>query len=268
MNIDFRKLVLELSDESFEQLKEYCSPYTWSFFVKQDEVTRLMQLEKIGDYLRPFEASAKLRDADLAKKYVDVLLQYIDNRTVPAKKGETPCKAEKYFKRAKALQQKVSQCDDSDMLITILEDFSKIFLCMYSECMINIEKQITTLDFHVSKLDFGALTEFFLKDTPALSRIEQKAPDQLKKVIPSKFLKGADEVKKGLNDMQKGLQDAHKGLGDQLKKMLKSEDTIVEPVHDLLEYLEDHDIYNEKNFTVLLLTVFYLRIKDYELGLC
>lgn len=267
MNIDFRKLILELSDDSFIRLKTLLDPYIWNYFVDIDEVTKEMELEKIGEYLKAFELSSKLRDNDFAKKYTDILHLYIDNRIVPAKKGEIPCKAEKYFGRAKEIQKNITTCESSDVLLTYLEDYTKIFLCLYRECIKDIETQITDLEFHVTDIDFKNLIAFYMKDTPSQWKIEQKAPEQLRKVIPTRFLKGADGVKKGINDMQKGIQDAHKDFGDQLKKMMKKEDTIIEPVHDFIEYVEGKDIYSEKAFSSILLTIFFLRIKDYEMGL-
>ena len=267
MNINFRKIVTELSDESFEQLKVYLQPYAWNYFVKNDEVTKLMELEKIGEYLKSFETVTKFRDGELAAKYAGMLIQYVDNRILPSKRGETANKAEKYFRRAKQLQASIPECEDSNRLVTILEDFTKVFLCLYDECIKDVEKQITNISFHVSGIDFDKLIEFYRKDVPAQSKLEQKAPDQLKRVIGTKFLRGADEVKKGFGDMQKGFQDAQKEFGDQIKKMVKKTDQTIEPVHDFLEYLDDRNIYTEKDFTIILLTIFYLRIKDYELGM-
>ena len=266
MNIDFKKAVFELSDESFEMLKDLLEPYLWNYFLKKEEITKAIELEKIGEYLKAFEAQKKTRDGDLAYLYASTLLPYVENRISTAKKGNSPCKAERFLERARKLQVQLKTHEEDIDLIGLLEDFTKIFVCLYAECIKDINNKVISINFHAATINIDEMISFFLNDTPALKKLGEDTPEQLKGFIPKGFFKGANDVMKGINDMQKGLQDAQKGIGDSVKKMMRKPDDIAEPVHDFIEYLDENSIYTDKVFSAIILSIFYLRVRDYELG--
>ena len=265
--IDFKQLVFDYSDESFTALKDSLDFYFWSYYISRDEMTKPVFLEKIGEYLRYYELQTKLRDNDLAYSYSSFLLPFLENRIVTAKPGNAiQNKAEKYYNRLKTINDQIKSAEDKSIMLEKLEDFTKVFLCLYSN-YIKSKKPVSTVDFHVSYIDIENLIEDLTKDRPEGKKLEDIAPDAAKMFIPTNIFRSVDDIKKGLSDVQRGIQDAQRGISDEIKKRIIKEDTLFEPVHDYIEFCQKHEIYTIESFVIIMLKLMYYRIKDFEQGL-
>lgn len=264
--IDFKTCVLELSDESFGQVKTLLEPYCWNYFLESDEITRGILLEKLGEYLCAFEMNAKKRDNDLAFCYTSFLLPYLENRVVE-NKGGVKNTAQRYLERIRKINDQIITVDSTGKQLSLLEDYTKIFVCLYSEIMKSGGKRIQNVQFHLSGSDIIGILDELSTDHPVDKPLEEATPDALKMFIPVNVLKQADNLRKGINDVQRSVQDAQKGLADEIKNRVTKQDLVVEPVHDFVEKRLKENIYTVIDYVKILLVILYYRVKDYEQGL-
>lgn len=265
--IDFKKLIIELSDESFIQFRDQTEPYVWSYFLEKEEITKPVLLEKIGEYLKNYEIQSGKRDNDLAFAFSSYLIPYVENRVIETKKGEgVPNTAERYLKRLRLLNKQILSVDSKEKLTVCLEDFVKVFICLYAEYIGNDNKPIRSVEFHISKVKIDEVIDYLADDIPTDKSLEELTPEAARKIIPANLLKGADDLRKGFADMSKGLQDVQKGLSGEIKKMFKKDDTVYEPVHDFIEKCERENLYTSPDFVSIMLRLLYLRVRDYEQG--
>ena len=77
--INFPKIVSEMSDGSFAQFKEDSEDYLRYYFCESKVASKELVSEKIGNYLERLEEKTKLRDNYLAETYSSILLKYLQN---------------------------------------------------------------------------------------------------------------------------------------------------------------------------------------------
>ena len=249
--IDFKTLILELSEDSFERVKYRISPRLNFYYIDSENADRYMLLEKLGDYLRTFELKTGKRDNDLAIIYTTELMKYIDYRI----KEDT--RADRYYNKAKEIIQTIRE-KLSDNLLQNLEDFTKIFLCLYSEYVKDPEKNVEKISFYVRDIDIDAVLQYLEIDSPKMTPAKDIAPGFMRGFIPKEVFKGVDDTRKAMAQLD---------LGINFPQQKKRPDLIFEPIHDVIEEEEQFDKYSYKIFAVILLVILYRRIWDFESGL-
>ena len=252
--IKFEKLIYELSDVSFSELKEWVDDYLSFYFIDDPtRITRDMFLEKLGGYLKQFEASNfRVTDKKFCEIYCDELDSLIKDRTVPSSK------AEEFYAKAQKLMNVLGSCED-DSFYSNLEDFTKIFLTIYNKFIENREK-VTKIDFLISTIDYDVLTGTFLEDKPEMNKDVKRLLNKAEQMTPK-------AVKRAVN----GAQDVINYLQKKVSKLaIRSENKKkkdFEPIYSVLQEEKDGHFFTRRVFAYIVMTIIYLRLKDFEEGL-
>lgn len=258
LQIDYKKLIYELSDESFNELKEYVGAYFPLYFVDDSEMTKPMILEKLGDYLRGFQNAKNWKDSQLPKKYCELLLKYLNYRFNDKKDDESF--PQQLFLKAEKIKGRIDAIEDEDELLINLMDFSKIFLVLYNSFMNKKKgkKSKSELSFTVRNISFNDLTDFFSEDkpeiNPAINQIADMAAGLLNKLVPEKAANVAEDVIEKIEKIR-------------IPFMEKTKEEINEPIYYYVDLMKSNNHYNEKTFATILLAIMYIANKEYEVSL-
>ena len=248
-NIAVNKILNSLSEESFTKFKGFTEKYFSYYFNNSDRASREVVLEKYGEYLRLFEMRIKVRDEDFANIYTNYLTKYVDNRI-----SDNNSRVNEYYARLKEINTYKDKSEDD------LNDFTRIFLGLYSKC--NEEKDIEDIDLDITNIECIKEIEKLQTDKPTMKSLEdEKAFNK----IPKKVLKRADDVRRVAVDLNKGIQDLGNDLGKALIRK-KKEDNPTEIIHDHIERAKETDIHSKENFTYILMYLLYLQAVDFEKG--
>ena len=246
--IRFDILINELTNDSFERVKYRINRYLSYYFVNGEDADRKMVLEKIGSFLEHLEQYYSVRDNDLASIYANRLFRYINYRV------DEKSRAGAFFQREKRIKDEIRSCDTSELLEK-LEDFTKIFICLYSSFMDNRSSSVSDVDFYVSGCDIDGIIKYLEKDIPELSPAEKKRKELLN-IIPKEIRMAADGAVRAVTDsLDPSRNQTKTGTGT---------DNIYEPIHDVIETNEVRKTYTEENFCFILLMIIYRRILDFE----
>lgn len=241
--IDFKKIILELSNDSFEKLKEKLKDVLNYFYISQEEISKSLLLEKIGDYQFHFEMkNSKVRDNDFSKVYVDELYSLLKGRVLSYKDKE-------YFNKLTEIKDNINKYKD-DQLIEKLEDFTKVFVCLYDRYINKAQNEDFYLN--VRTIDLESFVEYFSNDKPESNAVVKKVEN----IIESQ------EVLNQAADNIKSLQ----GNINKFREKFAKKDTSDEPIHDVVEKIKSENIYNSRTFSYILLLIFYYRALDFEEG--
>ena len=252
--IEFDKLIYELSDTSFCELKERVDDYLSFYFIDDSElVTKDMFLEKLGDYLKQFEVNNfRVTDKKFSEIYYDELASLIKDRTAPSGK------ANEFYSKFQKLLNAREACENNTFYSN-LEDFTKIFLTIYSKFIENREK-VQKIDFLVSEIDYDKLTESFLEDKPEINKDVKRLLNKAEQMTPK-------AVKRAMNEAQ----DVFGNLQNKVSKLAiraenkKKKD--FERIYSVLQEEKDGHYFTKRIFAYILMTIVYLRLKDFEEGL-
>ena len=247
--IDIYRIINELPDELIEKLSRDARPYLTFYYVDDEKISREMLIEKIGQYLELFERKNNLRDNSLAGKFVSELFPYLYYRI------ENASRAISYYSRVQNIKKEIESCDDVQKTNKLLEDFSKIFLCLYDQFLKNDCKPVIDFDFFIEAIDFQHLSEYLKTDTP--QRI--KLPDIPLEPVKIVF-KGTDQPS---DEAQKLKEDTDK---KPVRLFGKKKDIPTEPIRERIEYADKSGIYSLKNYAILILTVYYYSLYAFETG--
>ena len=263
--INFPKIVSEMSDGSFAQFKEDSEDYLRYYFCESKEASKELVSEKIGNYLERLEEKAKLRDNYLAETYSSILLKYLQNRVTESndQKGK---RVQNYYRKLKSLNDSIKAEKDEGVLITELEDFTKIFLCLYEAYRKAGKKTVADFQLNVESItNIKELIDFFFEDAPDVS-IQNQAPGFVKNIVPKDVLAKVDDFFEKSKELQDDVVNAAASI--QLPKINreKKKKNVYEPVHDVLEYYNANDLFNRKRFAGLLMLLMFYRLKDYEVS--
>lgn len=251
--IDFRYIIGDLSKSSFNKLVIETDDYYNRFFYGQDEFTSEMYAEKIGEYLLRLEEKINCRDGDFAEIYMDTLFPVLRSQIVP------DSKAGKYLNRIKELYGEIKFSEED--VTPHLELYSKIFLSIYT-AYLKTNKPVSEFAFSIKDTDIDDICSSVLG-----AKIKKKIKLPFGKsvsninIIPEQLQKATDEAAKGID----GAARAAGNLFDRLRRE-NSDENKIEPVHDNLEKTDPVDVLTKKQFSVLLLRMFYYRLADFELG--
>lgn len=242
----FKRIVEELSEESFARFKEYSSDYLSYYFDKNSDASKEVVLQSFGGYLAGVIGKNSIKDDDLFPKYFSFLIDYLDNRI-----DGTNEKVTKYYARAKKLVNE--ELKD----INQLEDFTRIFLMLYS---MEKDERIASMNEDVSSINCKDLIEKLKKDNPTNNLLE-KTDNKLLQFVPEKVRKKADDLIDKVDDKQHEKQlrrEKKKEYNFRLKKLEEGS------IYELIERNKARDVYSLKNYACLVLYLIYLRIYDYE----
>ncbi len=247
--IDICGIINGLSDESLEKLSRDLRPFLTFYYADPECVSREMLMEKIGQYLEILERKTNLRDHDLAGKYVSELFPYVLYRI------SNDSRATAYYLRMQKIKNEINSCDDEQVNIS-LEDFSKLFLCLYDQYLKNEGKPVENFNFYVESVNFHNLLDYLKNDTPQRIKLPEIPLQPVKKAIPQGIVKGLGQVAAKVPDVE--------GVLTRLPG--KKKDMIFEPIHDRIEDADEFNTYSVKNYSYLMLTIYYYSLYDFENG--
>lgn len=226
--IDFKALIESFGEEAYELAKHELAPFLQFYYCGAENTSRDMFLEKLCEYINRVGQSEKLTDDTLARDYVDELFPLIDSHI------EKGSQAEKYFERAKSIQKRLK--DNADVSPeAMLEDFSKIFLCMVSSKVKKPKKKLAEISFHIADVDFPAVIEAAFGERRPIVDVE-RAKDFALRLLQKK----SEDAQ---NNAEESSEDAH-------------------PFSIIREF--DDKCYSKKSLARVLLTLFFLQLSDYE----
>lgn len=156
MNIrdELKSIILDLSNDDFRDLLISSNIIRFKF-LKDNEITKEIYLEKLDDVLNIFELANRVDDNKLTIQYMDTLLSLVKNKT----KKKT--RADLYFNKMELIKVKYKKQKEFD--IEDLKDFTRIFLCIYTQTGYG-KITIENIDFKlISNEDFSRLNEVFVK---------------------------------------------------------------------------------------------------------
>ena len=214
MLIQFDEILESYSENGIHLFRKYLSDYIACFYVDINDVDRVNLLEKTCDYVMAFEFRNKKIDSSIPELYVGELLPVIDKVVKVPKKDEVPCQAYRYVERAHEISFRIKK-NESDNVIEDLEDFTKIFLCIYDHYLKNNREKVETIDFKMRGIGF----DYIRTDLVREKRF--------------KFLRRNNKL-------------------------------MDETIHNVLYINEKNNIYNTRNFAVMVLSLFYIRLNDLE----
>ena len=260
MVIKFPEIIQSLSDDSFTNLKNNTKYYIRYYFLNWENTSRDVFIEKLGEYLSHVETSNKVKDDKLANLYASSLFKYVDNRIYRSDDTGDP-RVIQYFNRLIQIGDTIKAGKDD--LLPLLEDYTKVFLCLYSQ-YVNHQKRINKIQFDLSKIDFEKVYGFLIKDEPETYKLEEKAPLGMDAFVPKEVLRKVDDAVDKVDDLRKGVQQFTNDLSKWHENNKRNKDYSEYPVYKVTDYYSNQSLYSAKNFSLLLLRIIYYRLKDIE----
>lgn len=247
--IDFKKIIYELSDESFLDLKKKTSPYITFYFANVDAAAKETYLEKLGEYFKCFEEkNTKYKDNDLPVIYVETLSSLMQNRT---KNGSV---AEKYYVKNLRLKDTVYAVKE-DALLQLLEDETKIFVCFY-DALVKYGCPVNEVYFLANEAEFDRIKERFIGDKPEASTDKKALLKKVDGLFSNQFKNIADNANEKRLENKKNIS----------RKMNNKKEDVKEPIHDVIEFEKESDIFTKRIAVLILLCIMYQRVIDFETG--
>lgn len=252
--IDFQKIINDYSEESFDRFLELTDHYIKYYFEKPENPSKELVTEKIGNYLEHFIADSKIRDDELAELYVNGSFAYLEQRI--DQKNE---RVGKYFKKLSAIQEDIMDAD-KEILIEKLEDYTKIFLCLYAERVKDFDNQISSINFHIDLINIVDLLKKFDEDAPKIKLLEDNI--SVKNLAARKAIKAVDKIHLGGANFANHAQQ----LAEKIAEMVPTKEINREslPVYYVKNSFGENDILTEKKFIEFCMILFYLRDVDLE----
>ena len=256
--INFPELIDSLSEKSFHELKANSSYFIRYYFLEESRVTKDIYLESLGDYLARVELQQKIKDDKLAYVYANTLFKYVDNRISVAKNAE---KVRQYFERLKSVKEAIK--DEENDVLPLLEDFTKLFLCLYSRFARNKQK-IVEVSFDLEKIDFEHVYNFLMQDEPDPVNLEANPPAGLDAIIPKEVIKQVDQALDMADDFRKNTQKFMDGVAAKGPGKKKKPDYSMYPIYQVVDYKQKTSLYSELSYSLFLLRILYYRLMDLE----
>lgn len=161
MNNKLVYAIYELSDSSFNEIKNSTSELISYVSHKIEDVNSCLFSEKIYDYIETFAVKNNLNINDLADTYTSCLLSELSIK--PSKRS----REELYLNKLKQLKKEIKQSKDFNF--SKLEDFTRVFVALFS--LESNDKKI--FDFTLSK-DYMNNTIEGLKNTKTYKNMFKK----------------------------------------------------------------------------------------------
>ena len=256
--IHFPELIGTLSETSFDQLKANSSNYIRCCFLEESKVTKDVYLEALGTYLSGVESALKIKDDKLAEIYANTLFKYVDNRISMAKNAE---KARRYFERLKSIRDAIRE--ETEDVLPLLEDFTKLFLCLYARFARNGQK-IVEIQLDLGKIDFESVYNCLLKDEPDPVNLEANPPAGLDAILPKEVIKQMDQALDLADDFRRNTQKFMDGVASKAPGLKKKPDYSMYPVYMASEFRKNPSLYTDKNYALFLLRILYYHMRDLE----
>mgnify|MGYP007070252275 CR=1 FL=1 len=214
MIIQFDEVLKDYSDNGLGLVKKHLAEYMSCFYMNLDEMGAENLLEKICDYVMVFESKNNKKDSSIPDIYTGELMPVMSKIVKAPKKDEIPCQAYRYLKRAEEITGRIKK-KSSNNLLEDLEDFTKIFLCIYDKYLKDKKEKVENIDFKVRGIGFEYIKTDMIKEKRF------------------KFLQPKN----------------------------KTED---ETIYNVLKINDKNNIYNARNFAVMIMTLMYIRLVDLE----
>ena len=155
--IDVGLLVSSINEEYIEYIAKILKDYLLFFYVKPENVTKELLIEKTYDYIESFLIKNEKMPDKLLRMYCDDLYKKANSNIA---KGS---RAEQYLQKANILREKVrKEKKYSTQTISDVKDFSRICLCLISSPK-NQDGKISNLDFAYDKLKITPIINMFKK---------------------------------------------------------------------------------------------------------
>ncbi|MDY3930421.1 MAG: hypothetical protein SOZ08_01840 [Erysipelotrichaceae bacterium] len=248
--IDFKTVLMELSDRSIADFRKRFNSFADYIFIDPANADKQVLLEKLGVFLAGIEKRNHLHDTQLASTYTKSALSYLAERVQPGSSTDD------YLERITEISIDIKVCKSEDV-ISMLEDFTKGFLCLYSTYLQNNQEPVRSVDFRINQILFYTCMKSILKDEKQkkgnsfINGVKKKADA----IVP-------EVVKDAAADM---LHDG-KELAYQVNMVINQFNTS-EPVYNVLvNQSMDNTRYTIRNFTYVMALMFYLRMRDFEVG--
>lgn len=249
-NIDFQKVIMEFGDDSFVEFLARTSDYYSCYYVRPEDFSRELALEKLGQYLEKTELRLKLHDGEIAEEYGRFLYDKMSKKVSIARKNMKPSKAELYLEREKEICGELQTCGEEEM-VQYMEDITKIFLTIYGTWITQDKEPVTKVRFSVNAADIDSIISNLDEEMSEVARLTQDMGKTVERILP-------DEIQKPKKQFQAGLGF----IKDKLAEY--SKDRFTEPVHDVIEQDRGNPVYTKYGLIKYLLIMFYLRLSDNE----
>ena len=173
--LDIRKIINELDETEFLDLKHQTDGIIKYYFSDVDLVSKEQYCEKVYDYIDTFLLTHRYKLHDLMNIYTRDLLSLLN---APDKKlGK---RASRYYLKAKDLSKQL-KVDTSNL--SLIEDFTRCFASLYMAQMKN--RKVLDSDFSFYLRDFDI--EYICEDIASLKDLHVvSGPDLLKKRYSNK----------------------------------------------------------------------------------
>ena len=177
----------------------------------------------------------------------------IRDRTVPVSK------ADEFYDKAKKLFNSVDTVEGNNFY-TNIEDYTKIFLTIYNEFLKNREK-VSQISFLINDIDYDALTRSFIDDKPEMNKDLKRLKNKVENIAPK-------VLKEVVNDARDGVQSLINKANTKLAlRNEKKKEKDFELFKSIIDEEKDEKHHSKRVFSLILMTIVYLRLKDFELGL-
>ena len=151
--LDIRKIINELDETEFLDLKHQTDGIIKYYFSDVDLVSKEQYCEKVYDYIDTFLLTHRYKLHDLMNIYTRDLLSLLN---APDKKlGK---RASRYYLKAKDLSKQI-KVDTSNL--SLIEDFTRCFASLYMAQMKNRKVLDSDFSFYLKDIDIESICEDF-----------------------------------------------------------------------------------------------------------
>jgi len=155
--VDLGLLISNINEEYIEYIAKVLKDYLLFFYVKPENVSKELLIEKTYDYIETFLIKSEKTPDKLLRMYCDDLYKKADNNIT---KGS---RAEQYLQKANNIREKIrKEKEYGDQTISDIKDFSRICFCLLSSPK-NQDGKISNLDFAYNELKITPIINMFKK---------------------------------------------------------------------------------------------------------
>ena len=196
----------------------------------------------------------KKKDDELAECYLNGSYAHLEQRI-----DQKEERVKKYFTKLSNIKEEIKE-SDKEALVEKLEDYTKIFLCLYAERAKDFDNQISSINFHIDSIDIVDLLKKFDEDAPKIKLLEDNI--SVKNLAARKAIKAVDKIHLGGANFANHAQQ----LAEKIAEMVPTKEINREslPVYYVKNSFGENDILTEKKFIEFCMILFYLRDVDLE----
>lgn len=153
-----KEAVLSLEQPLFDSLKTILNEYVTFSFLSAEQVTSIIWIEKLCDYLEKLEIKTNRSFDRIVDAYMNDLDSVISAhiaKTQPAKKGEQalPPRSRRYYEKTITIK------NSKELTVQSLIDYTRIMMCLYAAYIKDTRKEIDNFDFSAAALHIDSLLD-------------------------------------------------------------------------------------------------------------